>query len=70
MDKKIALTQKQYMEIGVKLFGENELDWRFICPSCGHVASAADYRDAGAPSGLGNAGAYSGAGCKYPGGRS
>lgn len=31
------------------LFGDDQAAWRFVCPSCGHVASVADWRDAGAP---------------------
>lgn len=31
------------------LFGENPGDWRWVCPSCGHVARMQDWLDAGAP---------------------
>lgn len=31
-----------------RLFGNNPSDWKFICPSCGHVASVKDWKDAGA----------------------
>jgi hypothetical protein len=33
------------------LFGADELAWKFECPSCGHVATAADWKAAGAPEG-------------------
>lgn len=36
---------------GAKRFGEDSLNWRFVCPSCGHVASIKDWRDAGASEG-------------------
>lgn len=35
----------------IRRFGEDERQWRFVCPCCGHVACAADYKRAGAPSG-------------------
>lgn len=28
-------------------FGDNALDWRFVCPFCGNVASGRDWKDAG-----------------------
>lgn len=31
------------------LFGEDMMDWRFVCPVCGHVATARDYKESGAP---------------------
>lgn len=32
-------------------FGENAMDWKFVCPSCGHIASVADWKAAGATEG-------------------
>lgn len=32
-------------------FGDDPMAWRFVCPVCGHVASTADYKAAGAPPG-------------------
>lgn len=32
-------------------FGENEMDWKFVCPSCGHIASVSDWLAAGATEG-------------------
>lgn len=31
-----------------RLFGDDPMQWRFVCPSCGHVASVADWKAAGA----------------------
>ncbi|KKL08835.1 hypothetical protein LCGC14_2571850 [marine sediment metagenome] len=31
---------KEWLELGVKLFGEDRTKWRFICPSCKNVQSA------------------------------
>lgn len=43
------LTKEQWHAHGVTLFGDDEMQWRFICPACNHVASVQDYKDAGAP---------------------
>ncbi len=32
-------------------FGDDMEQWKFVCPACGHVASVADWRAAGAPEG-------------------
>lgn len=32
-------------------FGADPMGWRFVCPSCGHVAAVREWRDAGAPEG-------------------
>jgi hypothetical protein len=32
-------------------FGADTMAWRFVCPSCGHVASVKDWKDAGAMEG-------------------
>lgn len=34
---------------GKRRFGDDPLFWRFICPGCGHVAAAKDWKDVGAP---------------------
>lgn len=44
------MTSQEWHDKGVALFGPDEMLWRFVCPSCGHVASTQDYKDAGAPS--------------------
>jgi hypothetical protein len=36
---------------GIALFGEDRKAWRFVCPSCGHIAKASDWKEAGAPPG-------------------
>jgi len=35
----------------VRLFGSDPMKWRFICPSCGHIATVQEWKDAGAPEG-------------------
>lgn len=52
MTEKTETTEKthaQWRDEGIRRFGSDELAWRFVCPSCGHVASTQDYKDAGAP---------------------
>ena len=34
---------------GERLFGPDRMQWRFVCPVCGHIAAAADWERAGAP---------------------
>ena len=33
---------------GRRRFGNDYMKWRFICPMCGHIASVADFKAAGA----------------------
>lgn len=47
----VAIHLDEYMAEATKRFGPDISNWRFVCPSCGHVASAADYQAAGAPEG-------------------
>lgn len=45
------VTQEEWFAEGEKLYGKDKLKWKFKCPVCGHVASAQDWKDAGAESG-------------------
>lgn len=40
----ITMTHEEWLAEGRKRFGENELLWRFVCPRCGHVQCAEDFR--------------------------
>lgn len=44
-------TADQWRQLAIVLFGDDEMQWRFKCPSCKHEASIQDYKDAGAPQG-------------------
>jgi hypothetical protein len=33
---------------GLKLFGDNMKEWRFVCPICGHVQTPRMFKEAGA----------------------
>lgn len=46
-----TLTRDQWVAEARRRFGPDPLNWRFVCPACGHIASACDWRDAGAPEG-------------------
>lgn len=42
------ITQKDWMDEGRQLFGEDVKQWKFVCPMCGRIASVQDFLDAGA----------------------
>lgn len=44
-----TLTLDEWRAMGVSLFGEDIMKWLFVCPSCGHIASVQDWKDADAP---------------------
>lgn len=48
---KRTLTRQEWEAEGERRFGKNKMDWKFVCPVCGHVASVRDYQAAGAPEG-------------------
>jgi hypothetical protein len=47
----LVYTHDDWLAEGRKLFGEDRLRWKFICPSCGHVASVKEWKEAGASEG-------------------
>lgn len=44
-----TLTLEEWRAEGARLFGPDEMAWRFICPACDFVASRKDWANAGAP---------------------
>ena len=40
---------EHWKALGEKLFGPDQMEWKFICPACNHVASVRDYKEAEAP---------------------
>ena len=40
-------TMAQWLALGAQLFGPDMNLWQFVCPSCGHVASAPDWKAVG-----------------------
>lgn len=45
------MTYEEWTNEAMRRFGPNSLAWKFVCPSCGHVASVKDWKDAGASDG-------------------
>jgi hypothetical protein len=41
------MTYEEWRAEAVKRFGPDPMNWKFKCPSCGYVASAADWKNAG-----------------------
>lgn len=46
-----VVTYDQWCTEGELRFGPQRAEWQFICPSCGKIAKAQDWLDAGAPAG-------------------
>lgn len=46
------VTVDEWRAEGARRFGTDQMQWRWKCPSCGHVASTQDYKDAGAKSSM------------------
>lgn len=44
-----VMTHEEWKAEGERRFGPDPMKWKFICPSCGHVASVQDWKDAHAP---------------------
>jgi len=51
MTEQRKLTYEEWRREGRERFGDNPEQWRFVCPSCGHVASVADWEAVGASEG-------------------
>jgi hypothetical protein len=45
------MTHEEWLAEGRRRFGDDIMRWRFVCPSCGHVASVQDWKNAGATEG-------------------
>lgn len=44
-----TMTIEEWKAEGAKRFGDNQMKWRFVCPSCANVVTPEDYKKAGAP---------------------
>jgi len=42
------MTHEEWVAEAIKRFGEDAMDWAFVCPSCGHVARVRDWKEVGA----------------------
>lgn len=45
-------TLEQYITDAEERFGADRMNWKFVCPACGYIASVAEYKEAGAPEGV------------------
>lgn len=45
---KMDMTYEEWKAEAIRRFGDDPFSWKFKCPSCGHVASVKEYKDAGA----------------------
>lgn len=46
-----TLTLAEWEAEGERRFGKDKREWAFVCPVCGHVATALDWKAVGAPEG-------------------
>jgi len=46
-----TMTHAEWLAEAERRFGDDPMFWRFVCPSCGHVASVRDWKDVGASEG-------------------
>lgn len=46
-----TMTHAEWLAEAKERFGDDPLDWKFVCPSCGHIASVRNWKEAGAPEG-------------------
>ncbi len=46
-----TLARAEWFDAAIDRYGNDAESWKFRCPSCGHVASVKDWKDAKAPEG-------------------
>lgn len=44
MTKPIEMTEEEWLAKGRELFGDDMYKWKFVCPGCGHVQMAEDFK--------------------------
>jgi hypothetical protein len=44
-----GMNHEEWLAEGEKLFGSDQMKWKFVCPACGVVTSVQDWKEAGAP---------------------
>lgn len=47
----MKMTHADWKAEAVRRFGSDPLNWKFVCPSCGYIASVKDWKDVGAAEG-------------------
>ena len=48
VDESKTMTQEDWLAEGRRRFGEDFMNWKFVCPMCRHIASIQDFKEAGA----------------------
>ena len=48
---KTEYTHDEWLAEAKLRFGDNPMNWAFVCPSCGHVATIEDWKNTDAPDG-------------------
>ena len=38
------MTKDEWMSTGKKLYGDDFMEWKFKCPSCGHIQTVKDFK--------------------------
>lgn len=51
MTDKRRIKHQDWLDEAKERFGDDAMKWAFVCPSCGHVATVRDWRQAGAGEG-------------------
>ena len=46
-DTRTRVTHQQWLAEGRRRFGDDFMQWRFICPACGHVQQVLDFKQFG-----------------------
>lgn len=49
--KRRDLTFAEWEEEAARKFGEDRMQWKFVCPSCDHAATVEDWKNVGAAEG-------------------
>lgn len=44
----ITYTLEQWQQEGTRRFGEDKMNWKFVCPACGRITSVKEMVEAGA----------------------
>lgn len=44
-----TITLEQWAAEGSQKFGDDQSEWKFICPNCGHIQTAIDFHELGMP---------------------
>jgi len=39
----VYMTKEDWTKLGTQLFGPDMMNWRFVCPACGNVATPKDF---------------------------